>query len=242
MRRLLRDTIKQPFEIVGLYKYLLLALVAAWLFSGCISKVQIPAVEHFLLASGNQKGFIDTDAHGEILLNNLYRLIKANEGVEVPICTAEQDSRQCVKDGIGVFVWGGVIPGIGKRTCYVFSDISLGKQQLSFNKDNRGTKFIGTPMTTRANNCRVIVRDGGLQVEMTKYYANWMGVGNMTMAEGWAIDYIDFDQGVVGLQLELDIKGVFVTGGGSRYVLLKFPNISETLTQPGAQFKIINGK
>ena len=58
-------------------------------------------------------------------------------------------------------------------------------------------KFIGTLMITRANTCRVIVRDCGPQVEMIKYYANWMVVGNMTMAEG-GIDYIDFDRGVVG--------------------------------------------
>lgn len=235
MRKLFRYTIRHPFEIDGLYKYLLLALVAVWLLSGCISKVQIPPVEQFHFVSGDQKGSIDADAHGETLLKNLYQLIKANEGVEVPICKSERDSRQCVKDGIGVFVLGGVIPGIGQRTCYVFSDIALGEQQLSFSKDNRGTKFIGTPMMTRANTCRVMVRDGGLQVEMTKYYANWMGVGNMTMAEGWAIDFMNLDHGIVGLQLELDIKGILTAGGGSRYVLLKFPNIPESFAQPTSQ-------
>ncbi len=223
-------------------KSLFLALAAAWLLSGCVSKVQIPAVEHFQVTSGDQTENIDADAHGETLLVNLYQLIKANEGVEVPICTAKRDSRKCIKDGVAVFVFGGGIPGVGKRTCYVFSDISLGEDQLEFSKDNRGTKFIGTPMSTRANKCTAYAKEGGLQVEMTKYYANWAGVGNMIMAEGWAIDYMDLDHGVVGLQLELDIKGIFVAGGGSRYVLLKFPNIPESFATPGAQSKIPNGQ
>lgn len=44
------------------------------------------------------------------------------------------------------------------------------------------------------------------------------GYVNMTMAEAWAINYMDFDHGVVGFQFKLDIKGVMVAGGGSRYV------------------------
>jgi len=242
MNKIIRAATRHTFGIDGLCKYLLLALVAAWLLSGCISKVQIPAVEQFHFISGDQKGSINVDSHGEMLLGNLYRLMKANEGVEVPICTAARDSWQCVKDGIDVFVWGGVIPGVGKRTCYVFSEISLGEQQLEFSKDNRGTKFIGTPMLTHGNKCQVRVKDGGLQVQMTRYYANWAGVGNMTMAEGWAIDYMDIDHGIVGLQLELDIKGIFTAGGGSRYVLLKFPNIPDSFAQPATQFKILNAK
>ena len=71
---------------------------------------------------------------------------------------------------------------------------------------------------------------------MTKYYANWAGIGNMTMAEGWAIDYIDLDQGIVGLQLELDISGLFTLGGGSKYVLFKFPNIPDILSQSESKY------
>lgn len=63
---------------------LFLALAAAWLLSRCVSKVQIPAVEQFQVTSGDQTKNIDADAHGETLRVNLYQLIKANEGVEVP--------------------------------------------------------------------------------------------------------------------------------------------------------------
>lgn len=233
---------RNPFRTNWLCSYLVLVLAAAGLLSGCISKVQIPAVEQFRVAVGNLEGSIDADANGQILLNNLYELMKANEGLEVPLCTASRDSKQCIKDGVGVFVWGGCIPGIGTRKCYVFSDISLREHQLEFFKDNRKTRFIGTPMLTRGNKCRVYVEDGGLKVQMTRYYANWAGVGNMTMAEGWAIDFLDLNNGIVGLQLELDIKGAFVAGGGSRYVLLKFSNIPETIDREEIQFKISNGQ
>lgn len=232
MRVSFRFVSRHAYEMDRPCRALFLALAAAWLLAGCISKVQIPAVEHFQVTSGDQTEYIDADVHGQVLIGNLYQLIKANEGFEVPICTAERESRQCVKDGVGVFIFGGGIPGVGGRSCYVFSDISLGDQLLEFSKDNRGTKFIGTPMMTRANKCKVYAKEGGLQVEMTKYYANWAAVGHMTMAEGWAIDYMDMDNGVVGLQLELDIKGLFVAGGGSRYVLLKFPKIPGSLVQP----------
>jgi hypothetical protein len=219
---------------------ILLVLAVAGLLSGCIAKVQIPAVDQFHVATGPQEGIIDAVLHEEILLKQLYELIKANEGVEVPICTAAKDSRQCLKGGVRVFVLGGVIPGVGKRTSYVFSEISLNGRQLEFTKDNSRTTFIGTPMLARSNKCRVHATDGGLQVEMAKYYANWAGIGNMFMAEGWAIDFMDLNQGIVGLQLELDIKGYFTTGGGSRYVLLKFPNIPESLSRTTTQFIFLN--
>jgi hypothetical protein len=215
---------------------ILLVLAAGGLLAGCIAKVQIPIVDQFHVAAGPQEGIIDAGLHEAILLKKLYELMKANEGVEVPICTAAKDSRQCLRDGIRVFVWGGVIPGIGKRTAYVFSEISLEGRQLEFTKDNSHTTFIGTPILARSNKCRVHAAGGGLQVEMTKYYANWMGIGNMFMAEGWAIDFMDLNQGIVGLQLELDSKGYFTAGGGSRYVLLMFPHIPESLSRSATQF------
>jgi hypothetical protein len=209
----------------------------ALLVSGCIANVQVPAVDQFLIASEMQEKSINAGVHSEILLNNLFELLRANEGIEVPICTAAKDSRQCVTDGFSVFVWGGVIPGVGGRTIYVFSELSRNENRLAFTKDNRTTTFIGTPMYTQANKCQVSVKNGGLQVEMDKYYANWMGVGQMFMAEGWTIDYMDLHRGILGLQLELDIKGIFTIGGGSRYILLKFPNIPELLPQSVSQLK-----
>lgn len=212
---------------------LLPILAAAWLLVGCVPKVQIPTVDEFQAISGQQEGVVDVNAHGELLLGHLYQLLKANEGIEVPLCTANKGTRKCVKNGVGVFVFGGGIPGMGTRSCYVFSDISLGERELVFTKDNRKTRFIGTPMFVRKNKCRASVKAGGLQVQMDNYYANWAGVGNMTMAEGWAIDFIDFDRGIVGLQLALDIKGVMVAGGGTNYVLLKFPTIPVSISRPG---------
>ena len=80
------------------------------------------------------------------------------------------------------------------------------------------------------------MKNGGIQVEMNKYYANWAGIGNMVMAEGWAIDYIDLDQGIIGLQLELDISGLFVLGGGSKYVLLLFPNVPDVFSRSVSEY------
>lgn len=242
MRMTFRAVTRGTFGFAIRCRYLCVVVVAAGLLSGCISKVQIPAVDQFQVTSGDQTEIIDVDARGQILLENLYQLLKANEGVEVPMCTAERDTRQCLKEGVSFFVFGGGIPGAGSRSCVVFSDILLDDDRLAFSKDNRGTKFIGTPMTTRANTCRVHAQKGGLQVEMDNYYANWMAVGNSIMAEGWAIDYMDVDHGVVGLQLELDVKGIMVTGGGSRYVLLKFPNLPETDRPPGTQVILLDEK
>jgi len=93
-------------------------------------------------------------------------------------------------------------------------------------------------MYTHGNKCRAAFKDGGLQVQMANYYASWMGVGQMFMAEGWAIDYMDLDHGIVGLQLVIDIKGILTSGGGSRYVLLKFPHIPESSLQSESQAKL----
>lgn len=50
---------------------------------------------------------------------------------------------------------------------------------------------------------------------MARYYANWAGVGMMAIAEGLTI------------------------GGTSKYVLLKFPNIPETLKQARAGYQFV---
>jgi hypothetical protein len=242
MLRFIRVESRQSWGAQDACNRLLLLLAVMGLLSGCIAKVQIPAVDQFRIASGAQEGVIDAHAQADILLDNLYQLMKANEGTEIAFCTAAKDSRRCIKDGITIFVWGGLIPGAGRRTHYAFRDIVRGENQLEFTKDNSGTTFIGTPMFTKANKCRVYASGGGLQVEMDKYYANWAGIGNMFMAEGWAIDYMDLNQGIVGMQLELDTKGYFTVGGGSRYVLLKFPNIPESLSRSATQFIFLNRK
>jgi|GEM_PF-2653013 len=239
MERFVPATSENAPGINNAFRRILLVLATLWLFSGCIAKVQIPAVDQFHIAAGPQEGIIDAGLNEETLLNQLYALMKANEGLEVPICTADKDSRQCLNGGVRIFVLGGVIPGVGIRSAYAFSEISLDGSQLEFTKDNSRTTFIGTPMLTRSNKCRVHAAAGGLQVEMTKYYANWAGIGNMFMAEGWNIDFMDLDRGIVGLQLELDIKGYFTTGGGSRYVLLKFPNMPESPSQAASQFTLM---
>jgi hypothetical protein len=198
---------------------------------GCIPKVDFPIVDHISVQTGAGAGDIDVGAYENQLLADLYHLLKTNEASPVAICEASKTSRQCTKTGVSVFVLGGIIPGIGKREHYVFRNISLEKNQLTFTKDNNSTEFIGTPMYTRENYGKIWVKNGGLQVEMTRYYANWAGIGNMAMAEGWAIDYIDFNKGIVGLQLELEIAGLFTLGGGSKYVLLKFPTATDILSR-----------
>lgn len=205
-----------------------LMLTIVWTLAGCSSKVNIPSVDHFYMVSATQSGHLDPASHEKELLNDLYILMKTNEGIKVPLCTAAIDSKKCIKDGVSVFVQGGVIPGAGTRNYYTFSNTKLGDHLLEFIKDNSGTTFIGTPMYTKENKCQVYVRDGGLIVEMAKYYATWAGVGQMFMAEGWAIDLLDLKNGIVGFKFELDIKGFLTTGGGSRYVLLTFPNIPDT--------------
>ena len=232
------DTGTEKQKWVGGIK-LLFILCIVWIHSGCIPKVNIPVVDHFNVKTNMRSGNVDVGTHEEQLLSDLYILIKANEGLKVPICEASKEPKQCIKSGVGVFVLGGIIPGIGGRKYYVFSNISLIENRLHFAKDNSSTTFIGTPMYTKENNCQVYIKNGGLQAEMTKYYANWAGIGNMTMAEGWAIDYIDFEKGVVGLQLGLDISGPFVLGGGSKYVLLKFPNVPDILSQSESKYNFL---
>jgi hypothetical protein len=231
-----------PGNASGLYHLahrMLWVLAVSGLFSGCIARVQIPSVDQFHVTAGAQEGIVDAELNEEQLLKQLYALMKANEGAEVPICTADRASRRCLKEGVRVFVLGGVIPGVGIRSGYAFNEISLDGRQLAFKKDNSRTTFIGTPMLTRPNDCRVHAAGGGLQVEMTRYYANWAGIGNMFMAEGWNIDFLDLNHGIVGLQLELDIKGYLTTGGGSRYVLLKFPNTPASPSTAAAQLQFL---
>jgi len=223
---------------IGRVRFLFI-LCMVWIHSGCIPKVNIPAVDHFKIKTNIGSGNVDVSIYKDQLLSDLYAMMKANEGVEVPICESSKEPRQCIKNGFTVFVQGGVIPGVGKRKFYVFSNVSMNEDRLDFTKDNSGTTYIGTPMYCKENDCQVYVRNGGLQVEMAKYYANWAGIGNMTMAEGWAIDYIDLKKGIIGAQLELNISGLFTLGGGSKYVLLKFPNVPDICSQSESKYNFL---
>ena len=233
------DTESEKKKWVGGIRALFILCIVG-IYSGCIPKVNIPIVDHFNVKTNLRSGIVDVGIHGEQLLSDLYLLIKANEGLKVPICEASKESKQCTKSGVGVFVLGGGIPGMGKRKFYEFSNISLNENRLDFAKNNGSTTFIGTPMYCRENNGKIYLRNGGLQVEMTKYYSNWAGVGNMTMAEGWGIDYIDLEKGVIGLQFELNIAGPFVLGGGKKYVLFKFPNVPDILSQSESKYNFLD--
>ncbi len=213
--------------------------ILSLLLFGCTPRVNISAIDNFRLESKAHSGNIDVSNQGDQLIADLYILMKANEGVIVPICESAKELRECRGDGFSVFVLGGFIPGFGHRTVNTYSNTVLSGNRLSFTKDNSSTTFIGTPMFTRENDCQVYAKNGGLQVEMTKYYANWAGVGNMFMAEGWAIVYFDFEKGIIGLQLDLDISGLFTLGGGSRYVLLQFPNVPPDLSQSKVRYNLI---
>jgi hypothetical protein len=242
MRGFIRIARRRPCRAHKASHCFLWLLAVTGLLSGCIPKVHLPAVDQFRVASDAQEGIIDADQNEQILLTRFYQLMKANQGAEVPICTASRDSRQCTKSGVRFFIWGGIIPGVGKRAGYSFSEIALHDRELEFTKDNSRTTFCGTPVWTVSNKCRAHVADGGLQVQMNKYYGNWMGVGNMMTAEGWAIDYMDFNRGIVGMQLRLDTKGILTMGGGSRYVLLKFPKIPESPLLPATPLKFLDRK
>lgn len=216
-----------------------LVLALLWALYGCASQVTIPPVAHFSMVTHARSGQIDVAASEAALLNDLYLLLKANEGEKIDLCTADRETRACTKDGVSVFVQGGPIPGFGKRKHNIIKNVRRNKRQLVFVKDNGSTSFIGIPMYAKDNSCEVSVCGGGLQVDMTRYYANWAGVGMMTMAEGWAIDYIDLKNGIVGCQLALDIKGPLTIGGTSKYVLLTFPNIPDGMNQASAGYRFV---
>ena len=240
MRYSFRSLCRDMEPVLRPLRFGVLVLVLSWALYGCVSQVTIPPVDRFNMVTAAQSGEIDVAFNEEWLLNDLYLLMKASEGEKIYLCTADKETRACIKTGVSVFVQGGPIPGLGKRKHNIFKEIKRDGQRVAFIKDNSSTSFIGIPMYAKDNKCEVLACNGGLQVEMTKYYANWAGIGMMTMAEGWAIDYVDLKNGIVGCQLELDIKGVLTAGGTSKYVLLTFPNIPEALKQSGTgyQFKL----
>ena len=234
-----------PFKKSGQYLYLwsvklFLGLTMIWILPACVPKVDLPVADHFSMKSGEQSGQVDAGINSEQLISNLYLLMKANENMKILICEASPESKECIDNGVSVYVQGCIIPGLGTRKYYIFSDISLSKERIEFTKNNSGTTFIATPMYCSDNTCQIYAGNGGLRVDMTNYYANWAGIGNMTFAEGWVIDYIDFEGGIVGLQFEMNISGYFVFGGGSKYVLLKFPNVPAKLSLSGSEYSPVN--
>jgi len=234
-----------PFKKSGQYLYLwsvklFLGLTMVWILPSCVPKVDLPVTDHFSIKSGEQSGQVDAGINSEQLISDLYLLMKANENMKILICEASPESKVCIDNGVSVYVQGGIIPGLGTRKYYIFSNILLIEERIEFTKNNSGTTFIATPMYCSDNTCHIYAGNGGLQVDMTNYYANWAGIGNMIFAEGWVIDYIDFEEGIVGLQFEMNILGYLVIGGGAKYALLKFPNVPDKLSPSRSEYVPVN--
>ena len=201
------------------------AAVVSWLLlAACAGAPQVYEVKEVYLCAADECGPAGRRYSTAQVLQALYRFFKANEGKDFKVCESDISTCHCASEGLGYFVMGGPIPGIGSQASGSLSDVKLD----AANQAVRGTmtsalRFIGTPLVCASHPSTISVRTADeITITDEPYYCNWMGIGNMTATFSFAVESIDLDKGRIGGYWAHAVAGN-AGGRGSGYGLIEFP-------------------
>lgn len=159
----------------------------------------------------------------EYLFNQLKSLADANIGQDIEICEGDSTTRQCVQKGISLLVASPAIQTI----------VQLPKARLIDArpvKDTPGIDLIidykmkagGTFPHCQTTLSRLGTRHAGSSELMSPHFnCALTETGKTLFSIAYHIDYIDFDQGIIGAQYTIAADNV-LTGANAGYVLMDF--------------------
>lgn len=166
------------------------------------------------------------------LFSNLEQLLKLNEGIQVPICSADPTTRNCRKSKVCHFVLGGILPGNGCSTSLTFSQLTKDEQNIQLSMQTyMPLTFIGTEVKcTQAPSTLIITESSSIKLHLKSHYCNWKVMGNMMAELDFIFESINFERGEVTGYWRHSVVGTGI-GSGSGYMKLRFPKgIAQTAT------------
>lgn len=201
------------------------ALTICLLLGNSPSYAKDPEINNINLCIGGQCQLAEQLYNKETLLNQFQQLLKANEGLQVNFCKAENRDNKCTTAKVCHFVLGGIIPGNGCSQGMTFKEPELNPQSAEITmKADMPLTFIGTPLVCTTAASSVSVRSmNDMTLELKSHFCSWMAVGAMSAKFNIRIDSINFDKGEIGGYWKHSVKGTGM-GSGSGYVVLQFPN------------------
>lgn len=159
----------------------------------------------------------------EYLFNQLKELVDANIGQDIEICEGDSARRQCIQNGISLLVASPAIQTI----------VQIPKARLIDARpveDTPGIDLIidykikagGTFPHCQTTLSRLGTRHAGSSELMSPHFnCALTETGKTLFSLAYHIDYIDFDQGIIGAQYTIAADNV-LTGANAGYILMDF--------------------
>lgn len=165
----------------------------------------------------------------ETLLAGMGQFIKDNLGRDIPLFeTAPVKDFRLEKEpeaytkGISFYVQGGPMPGISVIKTIKFTDVfyvDRGNLEIKFKFKPEGT-WVGMPLfTSEAEGTISIKSIKEIQFAGT-FIGSWLVAAGAWKYE-WLIDYVDFDQRIIGGNFSIAGGGLLNIGGGKGYQLAR---------------------
>ncbi len=208
-----------------LRSFLLTVTCCAWGFSSAASDMVLDWMTNgtILVCKANQCVQTNHNMSREYLTNQISALTQANSGQYLDVCEADSTTHQCVRKGISFPVQSPVIQ----------TNVSISKARLIESravKDVPGLDLL-IDYKVRAGDtfprCQTalsrigIVHAGSSEMMSPQFNCKLTETGNTTFSLAYHVDYIDFDQGVIGAAYTAAADNV-LSGAGAGYILLDF--------------------
>ena len=193
------------------------------LLAGCAGAPQLHEVTSVYVCAAEECGPAGQRFSADQMLRGLHKLFLANDGTTFKVCGSDPATRHCASEGVGYFVMGGPIPGIGSQISGAVREAKMDPtmQTIRYTMSSN-LRFVGTPLACFDHPSTLTVRSPDeISIADEPYFCNWLGVGNMTTTFSFAVDSVDFDKGRIGGYWAHAVAGTG-NGRGSGYALMEF--------------------
>ncbi len=210
---------------MSLRSFLLAAACCAWSVNASASDMIVDWMTKgtILVCKANQCVQTNHNMNREYLNNQIQALMEANNGQSIDVCEGDAETRQCVRKGISFPVQSPVIQ----------TNVSISKARLVEERSVKDVPGIDLIMDYKVRagdtfpRCQTAlsrigtVHAGSSEIMSPRFNCKLTETGNTTFSLAYHIDYIDFDQGIIGALYTAAANNV-LQGAGSGYVLFDF--------------------
>jgi hypothetical protein len=200
---------------------IIIAILMPFLLLSCAS-VDVTVKKVVIHENKQYTSLTDTDQKQELLIK-LFRLLKQNKNKEFRLFETDPGSKAVKNEGIRWFVQGGPIPALAKQSSIMFTDV------LYIDRENMEIKckvkskmtYLYIPIMNPETEAILSIKAPN-EIKLTyKLLYSWLIIGTGVFKYEWAIDFIDFDNNVIGAYYAVGGGGPTSVGRGSGYMLVQ---------------------
>lgn len=192
--------------------------------TGCASSTVVDPVKQVTICLNGQCGPAEERMTREQLISSLLMMYKGNENNEVVLCDTKPDSRECARNFITFFVQGGPVPGVSTFGSPLVSNVGLDKATLQIKYASSAfVTWMGTPVLCQNQYTEITVDSpNAILIESPSFACTWTVLPHI-WSNKFAVDFIDFDNSVIGGNYAIRGAGLMVAGGGSGNFAIRMP-------------------